>query len=246
MSELSNSLETVTKERDQASTQYQQYVLQLNEQLSNLANKLESVTRENESLVTREQNLIRHMNELEKHLQNVQTDRTVVSVQRASESVEKDLQEALQNVEMLSMEKVQLQENFTRVCNERDMLFKDLESKKDCIRELEDLVERLRMVQPDTTKLLAEMESDKVAAARAISQNTELKKQLQDIQDDFVKMVSDNRRLKCNRPVVLNSIETLSKYQNKLPIKPSLRLKLSKIAPEISLHLGLIFSLLYY
>lgn len=189
VTELSNTLETVTKERDQASTQYQQYVLQLNKQLSNLANKLESVTKENEILVTREQNLVRHIGELEKHLQNVQNDYAANAGQKVDGVFEKELQEALQNVQTLNMEKEQLRENFTRICNERDMLLKDLESKKDCIVELENLVERLRVAQPDTTKLLAELESDKVAAARAISQNAELKKQLQDIQDDFIKMV---------------------------------------------------------
>lgn len=189
VTELSNTLEIITKERDQSSTQYQQYVLQLNNQLSNLANKLETVTKENESLVTREQNLIRHIGELEKHLQNVQNNQIGLN-QKGDVILEKELQEALQNVETLKIEKEQIGENFTRICNERDMLLKDLESKKDCISELESLIERLRISQPDTTKLLAALESDKVAAARAITQNNELKKQLQDIQDDFIKMVS--------------------------------------------------------
>lgn len=188
VTELSNTLETVTKERDQANTQYQQYVLQLNNQLSNLANKLETVTKENEALVTREQNLVRHIGELEKHLQNVQSNQVAFS-QKGDAGLEKELQEALQNVETLKIEKEQLGENFTRICNERDMLLKDLSSKKDCISELESLVERLRVAQPDTTKLLAELESDKVAAARAISQNADLKKKLQDMEDDFIKMV---------------------------------------------------------
>lgn len=188
VTELSNTLENVTKERDQASIQYQQYVIQLNNQLSNLANKLETVTKENETLATREQNLVRHISELERHLQNIQSNQGNFNPQ-SDTLFEKELQEALQNVQALNNAKEQMNENFTRICNERDMLLKDLESKKDCISELESLVERLRAAQPDTTKLLAELESDKVAAARAISQNTELKKQLQNMQDDFIKMV---------------------------------------------------------
>lgn len=188
--DLRNALETVTKERDQANTQYQQYALQLNNQLTSLASKLDSATKENEALVTREQNLVRHISELERHLQNVQNDHVANSSQKTEAVLEKDLQDALQNIETLKIEKEQVRENFTRICNERDMLLKDLSSKKDCISELESLVERLQVAQPDTTKLLAELESHKVAAARAISQNNELKKQLQDIQDDFIKMVS--------------------------------------------------------
>lgn len=189
VTELSNTLETVTKERDQANAQYQQYVLQLNNQLSNLANKLETVTKENETLVTREQNLVRHIGELEKHLQNVQSNPSTTLNQKSDTGLVKELQDALQTIETLKLEKEQLRENFTRNCNERDMLLKDLESKKDCINNLETHIESLRVAQPDTTKLLAELESAKVAAARAISQNNELKKKLQDIEDDFVKMV---------------------------------------------------------
>lgn len=188
VTELSNTLEAVNKERDQANTQYKQYVLQLNNQLSNLANKFEIVAKENEALVTRQRNLVEHISELEKHLQNLQNNQEAVS-QKGDDMLEKKLQEALQSIEILNVDKEQMSENFTRICNERDMLLKDLESKKDCISELESLIERLRVAQPDTTKLLAELESDKVAAARAIAQNGELKKQLQNMQDDFIKMV---------------------------------------------------------
>jgi hypothetical protein len=52
------------------------------------------------------------------------------------------------------------------------------------------MVERLEGDQPDKDKLLAAMESDKVAAARAVGQNQRLKQQLEELQDGFVKMVS--------------------------------------------------------
>jgi hypothetical protein len=53
------------------------------------------------------------------------------------------------------------------------------------------MLERYECDQPDKDKLLAAMESDKVAAALAVGQNQQLKVQLEELQDGFVKMVSE-------------------------------------------------------
>lgn len=61
----------------------------------------------------------------------------------------------------------------------------ELEEKDARIADLETLCNE----QPDQSRLLAAMESDKVAAAQATSQNNVLKQQLQELQDGFIKMV---------------------------------------------------------
>lgn len=61
-----------------------------------------------------------------------------------------------------------------------------IEEKDVRISELETLCSE----RPDQSRLLAAMESDKVAAAQATSQNAVLKQQLQELQDGFIKMVS--------------------------------------------------------
>lgn len=178
VTELTSQLNSAINDKNQVNTQYQQYVQQLNGQLTNLAARLETVTKENETLTSREQALISHIGELEKHLQRERIQPQIDT---------SELENALQT---LRAEKTNLEESFTRVSNERDMLLKDLEAKKESIVELEDTVERLQAGQPDSVKLLATIESDKVAASRAVAQNSELKKQLQEMQDDFVKVVS--------------------------------------------------------
>lgn len=65
-----------------------------------------------------------------------------------------------------------------------------MEEKNGRIYEMESMLERFQGDQPDKDKLLAAMESDKVAAARAVGQNQRLKQQLEELQDGFVKMVS--------------------------------------------------------
>lgn len=61
--------------------------------------------------------------------------------------------------------------------------------KDNSIAELSMLLERLQTQAPNTTNLLATMESDKVAASRAVSQNQELKLQLDEIQKAYVQLV---------------------------------------------------------
>ena len=58
------------------------------------------------------------------------------------------------------------------------------------IEELEMQALRLSETQVDSEKLLEHMQSDKTALSRAIAQNRELKTQLAELQNGFVKMVS--------------------------------------------------------
>lgn len=63
---------------------------------------------------------------------------------------------------------------------------------------MEEEINRLHSNQPDNAKLLATIESDKVAASRAVAQNGELKKQLEEMQQAFIQMVNINRQKKIN------------------------------------------------
>lgn len=58
------------------------------------------------------------------------------------------------------------------------------------ITELQLALERLQVDKPDVAKLMAEIESGKVGASRAVAQNMELKAQLEEMQKAFVQIVS--------------------------------------------------------
>jgi len=55
--------------------------------------------------------------------------------------------------------------------------------------ELETAVERAAEATVDKDRLLEVMQSDKTALSRAVAQNKELKNQLAELQNSFVKMV---------------------------------------------------------
>lgn len=66
-----------------------------------------------------------------------------------------------------------------------------LQLKEDALTELQHELNRLQTEQPDQVKLMATMESDKVAASRALSQNVEMKQQLDELQQRFVQLTND-------------------------------------------------------
>lgn len=191
LQDLSHALKATGDERDQASVQYQNYVQQLNGQVASLASKLETLTVENETLVKREQSLIQHIGELEIHLQNIQDERINFASNRGpSNETKKELETALESLENLQLENNKLKENYENILSERDDLLKYIENKQDLIEKLQNELERYQSEHPDSVKLLAAMESDKIAASRAVQQNSELKQQLEEMQQVFVKMVS--------------------------------------------------------
>lgn len=69
-------------------------------------------------------------------------------------------------------------------------LQQQLIEKETKLTEIESELERLKAERPDTTNILATIESDKVAASRAMAQNQELRKQLEEMQNAFVQVVS--------------------------------------------------------
>ncbi len=64
-----------------------------------------------------------------------------------------------------------------------------LSEREDKLQELEMTVQRLQDNAVDSDSLLESMQSDKTALSRAIAQNKELKVQLAELQNGFVKMV---------------------------------------------------------
>ncbi|GJQ85728.1 putative golgin subfamily A member 2-like protein 5 [Trypoxylus dichotomus] len=204
--DLNNVIKTLSIEKEQTSVQYQQYVQQLNGQLNTLVQKLEEKTQENEALVAREQQLTSQMGEFEKLLQKMQNDQQVSGTKNGDDSM-KELEKTQAALKSVEDEKTLLEDNYQLVISERDDAFKELELRKEEITQLEEEVNRLQSNQPDNAKLLATIESDKVAASRAVAQNAELKKQLEEIQQAFIQ-ISNNK-------LELTELLNDQKHQNK-------------------------------
>ena len=65
-----------------------------------------------------------------------------------------------------------------------------LEEKEDRITQLEDILSEAIQENGDKAQLLESIQSNKTALSRALTQNKDLKQQLGELQNGFVKMVS--------------------------------------------------------
>ena len=76
------------------------------------------------------------------------------------------------------------------LCNESLISYcRFLEEKEDHIVELEGQVAEMGELQGDKAELLENIQSDKTALSRALTQNKDLKTQLAELQNGFVKLV---------------------------------------------------------
>ncbi|GLH09745.1 Golgin subfamily A member 2 [Gryllus bimaculatus] len=190
LAELQQTVQALGSERDQANSQYQEYLHHVNGQMKSMADKLASATAENEQLSNREQSLVKHLSELEKQLQLLQQQNQRNRGKDSPSHVASTelIQRLEQNIHTLEEEKEKLTLSMDSQIQENKVVQDQLDMYMSRVEELESMVESLKADQPDTRKLLAAMESDKVAASRAVGQNQKLKEQLLELEEGFIQV----------------------------------------------------------
>ncbi|XP_046736998.1 golgin subfamily A member 2-like [Diprion similis] len=175
LSQLMETLKSVSSERDEASNHYQNYVQQLNTQVTNLALKLEQTTKENEEIRGREHSLIQRLSDLERQIQS-QKEIPEPPPPVINDNKER-LDELVKSVDQLTLER----DSLRATLHEKDS---DIDALK---QEMEELQE-MRASNAEASRLASALEGERLAAARAVSQNQQLKQQLSEMQDAFVQL----------------------------------------------------------
>lgn len=191
-------VEKANTDRDTAASHYQNYVQQLNREREGWIVKVQEVTKERDALSQRDQQLVHHIGELEKQMQQQRSVQEKVSsaeeqsTPTADPGKERELQEKVTEVtnqmEVLEGKLTEERENVRKMSE----LFKSREEQIEC---LERELERLRIGHVDPHQLNATLESEKVAASRAMTQNQQLRAQLEEMQTAFVQMTNDKANL---------------------------------------------------
>ncbi|XP_014286970.1 golgin subfamily A member 2 [Halyomorpha halys] len=162
--------EKAWEEGRKCETELKQYITNLNTQVLQANAKCESAERDKDNISLRADMLVQHISDLEKQLNH-----------------ERNLREAMNETEVIQKLKEQLQQK------EQILIEKDSEMKQ-VLEELERVKEKLSEAElwkenvPDMGLLQQAMESDRVAAARAIEQNNALKQKLQELEEYIIKI----------------------------------------------------------
>ncbi|EAA05259.5 AGAP011337-PA, partial [Anopheles gambiae str. PEST] len=200
--DLQDVIKQIGTERDQSSQQYQNYVLHLNKEISNLAEKIQELTDENNRLAKSEEAAVRFANELERQIQQqMQRQQSVYVAGQEGPAGEGD-GKWREQAEQLTAELDGLRQSYDKLAREKEELMvcktdyeAQLKQYEEQVADLQLTVERLQLDKPDVAKLLAEIESGRVGASRAVQQNQELKSQLEEMQRAFVQISNDKLNL---------------------------------------------------
>uniref|UniRef100_A0A182VKD6 Golgin subfamily A conserved domain-containing protein n=1 Tax=Anopheles merus TaxID=30066 RepID=A0A182VKD6_ANOME len=208
--DLQDVIKQIGTERDQSSQQYQNYVLHLNKEISNLAEKIQELTDENNRLAKSEEAAVRFANELERQIQQQMQRQQSVYVagqeglagegdgkwREQAEQLTAELDGLRQSYDKLAREKEELMNgNISNEEKQKTDYETQLKQYEEQVADLQLTVERLQLDKPDVAKLLAEIESGRVGASRAVQQNQELKSQLEEMQRAFVQISNDKLNL---------------------------------------------------
>nr|XP_023666824.1 golgin subfamily A member 2 isoform X4 [Paramormyrops kingsleyae] len=192
--QLQESIAQLQRERDQYAAQIQREALVWKEKTEQLLSQVTLLSKERDGFVEQVRELEAQITELKNSAvpltQEVEPQAPAQPV-GPSES-ERALQESLgsmqQEKEALSLQyqaQVRDNEQLSRLCQEQEARLAELEREE----------ERRATDAEDRRRMLEDVQSDKATLSRALTQNRELKEQLAELQNGFVKLTNENMEL---------------------------------------------------
>ncbi|WAR30727.1 GOGA2-like protein [Mya arenaria] len=179
--ETMNLLHQLQQERDNLTSQVNQY----SEAVRQLT--VTSLTEEREKLVNQNHDMEGAVIELQRKLEDISNASSGVD-----DAAHADL---LKELDTLHSEQADLSARHEAQIRDNAQLSRYLEEREAKIDELEARLEEMGEVAGDKAELLENIQSDKTALSRALTQNKDLKQQLAELQNGFVKMSNDNMEL---------------------------------------------------
>lgn len=187
LAEVQEACNRLLSEKEESNRHYQSIIDQLQHHNSQLTSQITSLTEEREKLVTREHDLEVAVLELQEKLQNIDSEQTSQMNDSARQSEER--------ISQLSSEQTDLKQQLETQVRDNANLSRLMEEKEVRISDLEGSLSQLRREAADASQLLEGVQNDKTALSRALTQNRDLKQQLVELQNGFVKMSNDNMEL---------------------------------------------------
>ena len=224
VSHYEDAFQKLTTERDQLSEQYQQYIDQLKDRDVQLQQQITLLSEEKFQLLQKVEELESVINNLKASTNLAAKEDSnlddVQSYKEKSEETNTKLIETCEALEKMKNEYEALSVHYQNQVQDNAQLSRLVEEKEVSLLEYEQKISRMQDDSVDKTTLLENMQSDKTALSRAIAQNKELKNQLAELQNGFVKMSNDN-------------MDVLSKLQGEQHVSKELATRLSQQEEEL-------------
>ncbi|XP_033732612.1 golgin subfamily A member 2-like isoform X1 [Pecten maximus] len=187
--EYSEAFQKACGERDQVADQYKSYIDQLQQHSQQLTEQVTSLTEEREVMVTQQHQLEANILQLQQQLEDVSAEQHQQQ-QSSTEVLEKE-----KEMDSLQKQHQDLRQQHEALIRDNSQLSRFLEERETQILTLETEMSDMGMEASDKAQLLENIQSNKTALSRALTQNKDLKNQLAELQNGFVKLSNDNMEL---------------------------------------------------
>ncbi|XP_064533077.1 golgin subfamily A member 2 isoform X8 [Pseudopipra pipra] len=215
VAQLSESLQQLQAERDQ-------YVEKLKEEGSIWQQRVQQLSEQVHMMAEEKEKHMAQIRELEANITELMsTSVKPMDVEPSSPpgptAAELSLQEEIQR---LQQEKEELQGQYQAQVRDNEQLSHLNQEQEERLLELEKAVQRYNEESVDRQQILEDMQSDKATISRALSQNRDLKEQLAELQNGFVKLTNEN-------------MEVTSALQSEQHVKKELAKKLGQLQENL-------------
>ncbi|XP_039939576.1 golgin subfamily A member 2 isoform X7 [Hirundo rustica] len=216
VAQLSESLHQLQAERDQ-------YVEKLREEGSVWQQRVQQLSEQVHAMAEEKEKHVARIQELEDKV----TELLSISVKPMDieppslpgpTAAELSLQEEIQR---LQQEKEELHGQYQAQVRDNEQLSHLNREQEERLLELEKTVQRYNEEAVDRQQILEDMQSDKATISRALSQNRDLKEQLAELQNGFVKLTNEN-------------MEVTSALQSEQHVKKELAKKLGQLQENLA------------
>ncbi|XP_056361219.1 golgin subfamily A member 2 isoform X4 [Oenanthe melanoleuca] len=217
LAQLSESLHQLQAERDQ-------YVEKLREEGSVWQQRVQQLSEQVHTMAEEKEKHMAKIQELENRVTELLNTSAVKPMDTEPPSApgptaaELSLQEEIQR---LQQEKEQLHGQFQAQVRDNEQLSHLNREQEERLLELEKTVQRYNEEAVDRQQILEDMQSDKATISRALSQNRDLKEQLAELQNGFVKLTNEN-------------MEVTSALQSEQHVKKELAKKLGQLQENLA------------
>ncbi|KAM6400068.1 golgin subfamily A member 2 isoform 2-T2 [Rhynochetos jubatus] len=216
VAQLSESLHQLQAERDQ-------YVEKLKEERSIWQQRVQQLSEQVHVTAEEKEKHMARIQELEASVSELLSASAVKpmdiepSVPEGPTAAELSLQEEIQR---LQQEKEELHGQYQAQVRDNEQLSHLYREQEERLLELEKTVQRYNEESVDRQQILEDMQSDKATISRALSQNRDLKEQLAELQNGFVKLTNEN-------------MEVTSALQSEQHVKKELAKKLGQLQENL-------------
>ncbi|KAF4789125.1 Golgin subfamily A member 2 [Turdus rufiventris] len=217
LAQLSESLHQLQAERDQ-------YVEKLREEGSVWQQRVQQLSEQVHAMAEEKEKHMAKIQELENNVTELLSTSAVKPMDTEPPSppgptaAELSLQEEIQR---LQQEKEELHGQFQAQVRDNEQLSHLNQEQEERLLELEKTVQRYNEEAVDRQQILEDMQSDKATISRALSQNRDLKEQLAELQNGFVKLTNEN-------------MEVTSALQSEQHVKKELAKKLGQLQENLA------------